>query len=473
MASYKVIQDIEAEDKLVGPLTLRQFIYAGISAVCLYICFLAVTKNAAFLLVFFLPIAAVTGFFAFPWKGEQPTEIWALARLRFMIKPRVRVWNQSGVKDIVTITAPKTLETRRPLTNNLSENEVRSRLKALASTIDSRGWATRNASFVAYNQQRSPGVVMTPGQLPVAVSGVPTDDMFDEQSNVSQNFDAMLTKSSQDRRQRVMTQMAQVQLPQAPQAAQSYVIPQTQALPQMPQAFQSFAPTPQLAINPQPSFGTAQNAGPTWPALSSVPVVSYQAPQLPAPVMLAPATMPPSDYWFAGGNNANSTAVQNAAVIALPEQYAAAITSGKIIADVPVAAAAEPNADEVAFAEAARQQNQALQQVNYSHMRVLRPANDGSNNTGVLSLPSLPPSVPGMIDYGRPQPTDDQMQYDTSRSQASDNSLAQSSAKPVTRKPDPVIIEYAYNNDLDVATIARQASKEMKKSAGEVEIRLH
>ena len=29
MATYKVIQDIEAEDKLIGPLTLRQFIYAG------------------------------------------------------------------------------------------------------------------------------------------------------------------------------------------------------------------------------------------------------------------------------------------------------------------------------------------------------------------------------------------------------------------------------------------------------------
>jgi len=40
MATYKVIQDIEAEDKLVGPLTLRQFIYAAIAAICGYLSFL-------------------------------------------------------------------------------------------------------------------------------------------------------------------------------------------------------------------------------------------------------------------------------------------------------------------------------------------------------------------------------------------------------------------------------------------------
>ena len=28
MATYKVLQDIEAEDKLIGPLTLKQFVFA-------------------------------------------------------------------------------------------------------------------------------------------------------------------------------------------------------------------------------------------------------------------------------------------------------------------------------------------------------------------------------------------------------------------------------------------------------------
>ena len=75
MSTYKVLQDIEAEDKLVGPLTLRQFIYAAISAFLLYLSFFAYTKNVAFLMVFFLPPAFLIGFLAIPWHGDQPTEI--------------------------------------------------------------------------------------------------------------------------------------------------------------------------------------------------------------------------------------------------------------------------------------------------------------------------------------------------------------------------------------------------------------
>jgi len=39
MATYKVIQDIEAEDKLLGPMTLRQFIYAVIVVVMGFVAF--------------------------------------------------------------------------------------------------------------------------------------------------------------------------------------------------------------------------------------------------------------------------------------------------------------------------------------------------------------------------------------------------------------------------------------------------
>ena len=84
MATYKVIQDIEAEDKLLGPLTLKQFVYAGVTAICLYASFLALTKHVTFLLAIFLPPGLLTGFLAFPWKRDQPTEVWAVAKIRFL-----------------------------------------------------------------------------------------------------------------------------------------------------------------------------------------------------------------------------------------------------------------------------------------------------------------------------------------------------------------------------------------------------
>ncbi len=55
MATYKVIQDIEAEDHILGPLSLRQFIFALVSIFMFYLCFL-VYRSAGFLMVIFLPI---------------------------------------------------------------------------------------------------------------------------------------------------------------------------------------------------------------------------------------------------------------------------------------------------------------------------------------------------------------------------------------------------------------------------------
>lgn len=217
MATYKVIQDIEAEDKLVGPLSLRQFIYFCAAALCLYLSVIFVTKHVLFLLAFTLPPMLFCGFFAFPWTKEQPTEVWALARIRFLLKPRRRIWNQSGVKELVTVTAPKKVE--KIYTNGLSQAEVRSRLNALASTIDSRGWAIKNVNVNLSVQNPSLPVVESSDRL-IDASAIPqqvadvditaSDDMLDVASNpVAQQFDAMMSKAAQDHRQRIVTQLEQ------------------------------------------------------------------------------------------------------------------------------------------------------------------------------------------------------------------------------------------------------------------------
>jgi hypothetical protein len=212
MSTYKVLQDIEAEDKLVGPLTLRQFIYAAISAFLLYLSFFAYTKNAGFLMIFFVPPALLIGFLAIPWHGDQPTEIWAIAKLRFLLKPRKRIWDQSGAKNLVTITVPKKVE--RMLTNGLSQTEVRSRLSALADTIDSRGWAVKNMNVTvaavpaAYN---SSDRLVDASTLPQEVSGFDVqaaDDILDASANpVAQHFDTMITDAAAAHRQQIVQQM--------------------------------------------------------------------------------------------------------------------------------------------------------------------------------------------------------------------------------------------------------------------------
>lgn len=217
MSTYKVIQDIEAEDHILGPLTLRQFIFAIIAIVCFYFSYLVMAKGVPYLAAIFLPPGLVAGFFAFPFGKDQPTEIWALAKIRFLFKPRKRIWDQSGVKELVTVTAPKKVEEQR--TNGLSQTEVRSRLSALANTLDSRGWAIKNVNVNMYNQPTVSPMGMSSDRL-IDVGNIArevpsydiqaSDDIMDAVNNpIAQQFDQLINASSREHRQQLVDMLRQ------------------------------------------------------------------------------------------------------------------------------------------------------------------------------------------------------------------------------------------------------------------------
>jgi hypothetical protein len=217
MATYKVLQDIEAEDKFLGPLTLKQFIFGAIAIVGCWLSFVFITKGIWVVALPFFPVIIFTGFLAFPWGRDQPTETWMLAKIRFYFKPRKRIWDQTGIQELVKITAPKKVE--QYLSDNLSQNEVKSRLKALAETIDSRGWAVKNIAVNMYNHPAYGNMSVTEGSdrlldgtsLPQAVDTLNVgtiDDMFDEKnlSAVSSQID----QSNQQRKSNVIQTMKDI-----------------------------------------------------------------------------------------------------------------------------------------------------------------------------------------------------------------------------------------------------------------------
>ncbi|HEY1064372.1 MAG TPA: PrgI family protein [Candidatus Saccharimonadales bacterium] len=211
MSTYKVIQDIEAEDKLVGPLSFRQFVYFLIAAFFGYLNFISVAKGAPFVLIVLLPPMLFCLFFAWPWTPDQPTEVWALARLRFWFKTRKRVWDQSGVKEFVTITAPKKIE--RVYTDGLSQTEVRSRLHALAHTLDSRGWAVKNAYVTmptVVQPSQSDRLIDFSGMTqPVADIDVrASDDILDDVNNpMASHMNSLIDASTRARREELMNRL--------------------------------------------------------------------------------------------------------------------------------------------------------------------------------------------------------------------------------------------------------------------------
>ncbi len=221
MAGYKVLQDIEAEDKFVGPLTLKQFILACIFFVCGYMSFFFLTRHVWFLAIPLIPVMLVSGFLAFPWGRDQPTEIWLLAKIRFILKPRHRIWDQTGMQELVTITAPKHAADQY-VSNNLSQVEVKSRLKALADTIDSRGWAVKNASVNMFNQpsamaNRTTDRLIDLSALAREVPNVEVhaaDDIMDEQNNpTAVHLSQMVADSSKNHRQSALKTLDNARTP--------------------------------------------------------------------------------------------------------------------------------------------------------------------------------------------------------------------------------------------------------------------
>ena len=140
MATYKVPQDVEAEDRLLGPFTFRQFVYLLIAAIAGA---LAAALFQIFPLLAILPLPVVIFFLilALPLKKDQPMETYLAAIISFYMKPNKRFWRPGQGETTIQITAPKIVEKSR--TRDISEEEASHRLSFLSNLVDSEGYAIR------------------------------------------------------------------------------------------------------------------------------------------------------------------------------------------------------------------------------------------------------------------------------------------------------------------------------------------
>ncbi len=140
MATYKVPQDVEAEDRLLGPFTFRQFIYLLIAAIAGA---LAAALFQIFPLLALLPTPVIFFFLvlALPLKKDQPMETYLAAIVSFYMKPNKRFWRPGQGETTIQITAPKIIEKSR--TRDISEEEASHRLSFLSNLVDSEGYAIR------------------------------------------------------------------------------------------------------------------------------------------------------------------------------------------------------------------------------------------------------------------------------------------------------------------------------------------
>lgn len=271
MAEHKVPQDVEAEDKLIGPFSFRQFM------------FLLVALGAGFVAFFLgrisIPLALIPAPFslfflviALPLRKDQPTEVYVAALVRYAFAPRLKVWQADGEKSTVEISAP--IVDTSPKTKDLAGEEVSQRLSFLAKLSDTQGWSTRGMGVPVNNTNLNDDIASS-------VSNTP--DILEE-GNMSESLERKLDRSEVEARNRAINRMKQVATNQvlAKQAASK--LQQTATMPVMPAP--PVRPTTQQPIPQLINHPIRQTAPPAQPVANA----TYQLPA--NPVMATPTPNP-------------------------------------------------------------------------------------------------------------------------------------------------------------------------------------
>lgn len=95
---FKVPQNIDIQDRILGPLTMVQFIYAVVGGGICYGIFNAVPKPFSFFLI--VPIALFALALIFLKINERPFLDFLISALEYARSPKKRVWHHENMPDL-------------------------------------------------------------------------------------------------------------------------------------------------------------------------------------------------------------------------------------------------------------------------------------------------------------------------------------------------------------------------------------
>lgn len=131
---FSVPQFVEIEDRIIGPLTLKQFLIL-LAGGLIGLFFWSIFKAGFIFFLLTLPTGALFVYLAFGRLNGRPVLANIPNFIKFLTTPKVRVFYRSGEKTLV-LTKKKPLE---ELPKQQQEEEaVKSRLKRLAYLLDQK-----------------------------------------------------------------------------------------------------------------------------------------------------------------------------------------------------------------------------------------------------------------------------------------------------------------------------------------------
>ena len=277
MSVYKVPQDVEADDKLLGPFSPRQFFYllaaVGFGGLAWWL-----STFFVWLAIIPLPFVLFFGVLALPIRKDQPMEVYLAALISFNLKPNKRIWQPDGKEHLIEIAAPKNPEPDR--TKGIRQDEAVRRLSYLADIVDTEGWAIKNAVSAQSNTIQNPIDATEDQNLIRNIDNLLARQDIARTSEITSNMNAarnmaeysrMGAEQIQERmyavnpmnlyasqqRPAFSTQTPQPQMTREVLEATGAIQPQTSNTPQSAGQVSNFAQMPQRSIpQPQPSAPT-------------------------------------------------------------------------------------------------------------------------------------------------------------------------------------------------------------------------
>lgn len=301
MSRYKVAQDVEAEDKILGPFSFRQFIYLLVAAAGIALAW-GLSQVFLPLAVIPVPIILLFGALALPLRKDQPMEVYLAAVISFYTKPRRRMWQPDGINSLIEITVPEKVEIER--TKNLSQDEAERRLAYLSQLADSHGWSIRHTRVPDAQGSMISDVYFEAQQ---------TSDMFDDNSSEARAMTRRIEQSNQARRraaiERMQAQPAALPAVADGQPLQQAPVPYQPEWPQTQAQQQPYRAAPQATPNTTPPYQPLVDAGfaPVSPPQPRMPEPPYPAPEPQRPAVLYSSTSFPENRTASSHHQAPSS----------------------------------------------------------------------------------------------------------------------------------------------------------------------
>lgn len=134
---FKVPQNIDMADRIVGPLTLVQFLYILIGGIVVYFLFSTIgTVNTGLFLMLSLPIIVFSMALAFLKIQDQPFPKFVLSFFVYLKRPKVRIWHKDGL-DASLVIAPDAPDVKKQV---VAHKEIKkSQLDQLIQVMDTGG----------------------------------------------------------------------------------------------------------------------------------------------------------------------------------------------------------------------------------------------------------------------------------------------------------------------------------------------